>query len=233
MMNQPTSMKYCPNCGRSYLDLSLSFCLEDGSALLSAIDEQPTIVASRTQTVPQAKRRNGLWFLVLVAGVGFLVLAGSAAIGAFLYFLPKQADNTNTVSNIRSNEEIRRTSKDSATPTPERSDDVDFTESTNSLQKSLDDLKKVMSEMNTDISVERTDSVRIARVNSPRDGYLALRSSPSTETGERLTKIPHGTRIQVRDCESVTETAQGRKGRWCRVTYSGKTGYVADSWLTY
>jgi hypothetical protein len=68
------------------------------------------------------------------------------------------------------------------------------------------------------------------RVNSPRDGFLALRSQPSSERGVRLVKIPHGTLISVYSCTGLT-TVGGTRGRWCRTVYEDNPGWVFDAFL--
>jgi hypothetical protein len=68
------------------------------------------------------------------------------------------------------------------------------------------------------------------RVNSPRDGFLALRSQPSVNGGYRMVKIPHGTVISVYSCGGLT-TVGGRRGRWCRTVYEDNPGWVFDAYL--
>ena len=72
-----------------------------------------------------------------------------------------------------------------------------------------------------------------ARVNSPGDGFLAMRDEPDAETGTRLAKIPHGAVVALENCEKRAVTVAGRTGRWCMVTYQGETGWVFDAWLDY
>lgn len=79
-------MKRCPQCHRTYVDDTLSFCLDDGVTLVAAshrIDPPPTQVLPST---PQVERKSlpayvyliGTFLavallLVLIVGVGFLV----------------------------------------------------------------------------------------------------------------------------------------------------------------
>ena len=72
-----------------------------------------------------------------------------------------------------------------------------------------------------------------AQVNSPGDGYLALRSLPTTESGYRIMKLPHGADVRVLSCQNLNQRISGRSGRWCRVRYAGKTGWAFDAWLAY
>ena len=65
-----------------------------------------------------------------------------------------------------------------------------------------------------------------ARVNTPGDGFLALRSEPTTRRGKRLLKIPHGTVLTLGDC--VTRPGDGR---WCRASFQGEIGWVFDRYL--
>lgn len=66
-----------------------------------------------------------------------------------------------------------------------------------------------------------------AVVNTPGDGYLALRSEPSTSRGARLYKIPHATRLTVGECVLAPNT-----DRWCKTTFNGQSGWVFDRFLT-
>jgi hypothetical protein len=72
-----------------------------------------------------------------------------------------------------------------------------------------------------------------ARVNSPADGFLALRSSPSSDHGDRIAKIPHGSIVTIQNCERDRVKIGSRTGRWCMITWSGYDGWVFDAWLDY
>lgn len=73
----------------------------------------------------------------------------------------------------------------------------------------------------------------IAWVNSPGDGFLALRSDQSPSDGYRILQIPHGAAVRVLSCQSYSQSIGGRTGRWCRVSYGGSTGWAFDGWLVY
>lgn len=64
-------------------------------------------------------------------------------------------------------------------------------------------------------------------VHAPGDGFLALRSEPSTKRGRRLAKIPHGTRLTLQRCDVAADGY-----RWCRTTYEGQKGWVFDRYLS-
>lgn len=70
----------------------------------------------------------------------------------------------------------------------------------------------------------------VATVNSPKDGYLALRSLPGTEQGERIAKIPNGETVVIYGC-TAESTVDGKPGKWCRAIYNAKFGWVFDAWL--
>ena len=63
-------------------------------------------------------------------------------------------------------------------------------------------------------------------VTAPNDGFLALRSEPSTTQGVRLAKIPHNTEIGLSECVSVSPAE-----RWCKTTYRGSAGWVLDRYV--
>lgn len=65
-----------------------------------------------------------------------------------------------------------------------------------------------------------------ARVHTPGDGFLALRSEPTTRRGRRLVKIPHGTRLTLDEC--VTRPSDGP---WCRTSFQGLVGWVSERYL--
>ena len=65
-----------------------------------------------------------------------------------------------------------------------------------------------------------------ASVNTPGDGFLALRSEPSIRRGKRLLKIPHNTVLTLEEC--VTSEADGR---WCRTGFQGEVGWVFERYL--
>ena len=62
-------------------------------------------------------------------------------------------------------------------------------------------------------------------VNSPGDGFLALRSEPTTKSGRRLAKIPHGTTLRLGVCQPTPS------GSWCQTSFQGLTGWVLDRYV--
>ncbi len=72
-----------------------------------------------------------------------------------------------------------------------------------------------------------TSAGQRSRVNSPGDGFLALRSEPSVSAGARLAKIPHGTPIELGNCTPNTSGS----GNWCRANYGGQSGWVLDRYI--
>lgn len=77
------------------------------------------------------------------------------------------------------------------------------------------------------------DSRSNATVSASGDGFLAMRSQPSTNSGYRILKIPHRANVRVLGCQQTTTRVDGRSGRWCQVSYAGKSGWVFDGWLVY
>lgn len=71
-----------------------------------------------------------------------------------------------------------------------------------------------------------------AHANSPTDGFLELRSEPSSKTGVRITKIPNGDNITILTCHNDV-IFQGARARWCVATYKGQTGWVFDAYVKY
>lgn len=65
-----------------------------------------------------------------------------------------------------------------------------------------------------------------ARVHTPGDGFLALRSEPTIRSGRRVLKIPHGSVLTLDQC-----VAHSKDGRWCKTTFKGRVGWVFERYL--
>jgi hypothetical protein len=233
-------MKRCPVCGNTYTDKTLRFCLTDGSELTEV--EQETVVRSARPDplrVDIAAREDppkppapqpsagSLVFKILLAIVilGVLVVAAAGIVLAVIYYNstgPGTDQNAKTPSPIP-------TASPTIDPEKQRLQD----ELAN-IQKKLDEQKNANRPSNAaPFPTPGQSGVVTARVNSAADGFLALRSEPDSEYGERLAKIPHGTVVTLEDCQRERVKIGNRTGRWCMVTYAGKTGWVFDAWLDY
>lgn len=109
-------MKKCPQCGTQYSDVTLSFCLQDGTPLVVLPQsDTPTVVLGDADTVvrgagrwgesqvthvaqqPQGQPRSNTALAVAGTAVGMLMLFGIIAIAAFIYMRSsgEVASNTN------------------------------------------------------------------------------------------------------------------------------------------
>jgi hypothetical protein len=252
-------MKQCPACTTNYADDTQMFCLNDGAGLIAVQNEEATMIFSpvanqiqdplrinippasdptvfvRPQVVAEKKGGKGLLIAGLLAIV-LLGIIGVVGIGSFLYWQnltpnsnvlvannsPKT--NANTVSNVPSNS----TPNTSATP----DETAAMKQKLANLEKQLKDQKNQKGSVPTlpnSPTVPKPSST-VARANSPNDGFLALRTAPSSETGDRILQIPHGAELKVLGCQAAVK---GKKGRWCRVDYNGNLGWANDGWMTY
>jgi hypothetical protein len=233
-------MKRCPTCSTTYTDESLRYCLADGTTLIAAEAEtvlrpvgtnslrvdipaaasEPTIVVKQQKSFPLGK------IVIAIVALGFVGLLILGVGGAAFYF-----------GSARAGDDQRK----QATPTPLSSPSVDpekkrLEEQLANAQKQLDDQKNANRTANLDPAFPtppKTDQpgVVTARVNSPGDGFLAMRSEPSSDYGERLAKIPHGATVTIENCEREKLRIGSRTGRWCLVTFGDNTGWVFDAWL--
>lgn len=113
-------MKICQQCSQNYNDDSLSYCLIDGTPLVTT-ESQPTIVmpssAAPVTTVmrpdPSPKSGSKFWIVALVLVV-LLALVGFAGILIYLYVSQNQSANTNRPGNVNATP----SPKPSATPKP-------------------------------------------------------------------------------------------------------------------
>lgn len=224
-------MKQCPTCRTAYTDETLRFCLADGTTLIE-VGEIDTVVRSgvrvdiptaETAARPTAASKSGNPGLKIIAAILLLGFLGLVVVGGagVVYYLS-----------------IRDDIRAGMSPTPATSPTSSIDLERERLEQELANLQKQLSE-NTKTSPTKTppdfeeDELPTARVNSPNDGFLALRSAPDTEYGERLAQIPHGTVITVESCDDERIKIGSRTGRWCLVTYLDQTGWVFDAWLDY
>src|SRR4029079_2759835 len=106
-----------------------------------------------------------------------------------------------------------------ATPTPTFTPATPPDKDKQKLEEEVANLKRKLEETNgsnsdSDTTFDQSDLSDIggtARVNSPHDGFLALRNLPSPEIGQRIAKIPHGVTINILACTDQAETIAGRK----------------------
>ncbi|MBV9242016.1 MAG: hypothetical protein JO314_08405 [Acidobacteria bacterium] len=232
-------MKQCPSCGTTYTDSTLIYCLADGTPLNAVDVDQPTVVRKvggdpvaqapiridlatapppGDQSPSAEKTRSGGGLKALVVGLVIvlilLLIALIAIIGAYM-FVAKGPTNTGG----------------SHSPTPSPTADSRDQEIAN-LQRQLEDQKNRPSA--TPVATPNLSSVAmntVAQVNSPGDGFLALRTLPSATAGDRIAKIPHGATISIGSCGPIEHAAH--PGRWCQARYNGYTGYIYDYYVIY
>ena len=236
-------MKRCPNCQTVYADDSLRFCLNDGATLISAPEEPaetvqmsfdktplrvnvapdsaPTYFPPPISPPPAAKQSSvGL----IVAGVfGLLLLLVIGGLAAFIVLRP--ADNKNSAVAVTP----------TAAPTvASNNETAKLKEEMANLQKQLQDQKnqRKNSPAETFSPPSSRETQTTARANSPRDGFLALRSEPNSETGDRIAKIPHGATLTVVACPKSSNAAK-TAGRWCQVIYNGQAGWAFDAFMIF
>jgi hypothetical protein len=249
-------MKRCPACGTDYADDTLRFCLEDGTPLGEA-DETATIVRpgeresykteklpsnltfpqhdalrvdipTTRQTTPSTTVITGgsdfPWgkFVVAILVIGLVVVVGAGLLGVAFY-----------MGSGRNNAAVVTPSPTpAATPTPD--------DENKRLEDEVAKLKKKLEETNgsnsnsDDSGFDFSDIPGLggtATVNSPKDGFLALRNLPNADYGERIAKIPHGATVSIFSCADQTVTIDTRTGHWCMVSYNQQVGWVFDPWL--
>lgn len=249
------NMKKCPVCKSTYTDDSLSFCLNDGAALIapstsSEVTQQMSLGANPTfennppirvniepetptqfsvpRNTTQVERKGNLLLVFTIIGLLCVIGIGAAALAYFAFIKP---DNS-----ITGNSSPTPNVKVTATPVVNNSSDDTqaLKEKLEKLEKQLNDQKN--SKTNPSVpfvpTTPPTQTAVSARVNSPGDGFLALRSAPSAQNGYQILKIPHGATVSVIACQG-SKTIGNRTGRWCRVNYAGQEGWSFDAFLIY
>jgi hypothetical protein len=236
-------MKQCSRCKTTYTDDSLRFCLADG-APLDYVSETETVVSApagkqirfdltgEQRTVVSPARPQPLYpsepqkksaSAMLVGVIAILVLV-ILVLGGFMALQYLKEDGN--VKSVNSS-----TPAIAKTPAPD--------DETATLRNQITDLKRRMDQQKNPPSGANTQvdpgliTGRTVTVNSPGDGFLALRSEPNSETGSRMAKIPHGTAFTIGACREYIITARGNRGRWCTASYNGQSGYVFDAFVRY
>jgi len=249
-------MKQCPSCRTTYTDDTLRYCLADGSALTATDDGESTIARSSggeptfvmgqdrqirvdvghaeipTRVVDQPRvtapvepqGSSGTLWKVLVVIIGLGILVALMVVAGGLIYLNSKSDTALLTT---------PSTKTTASPTPAKDENEELREQIANLAKKLDEQKRSSNQANVPLKLPgRSATTTSARVNSPGDGFLALRSLPNSDAGERIAKIPHGAAVAVGACGPVI-TPVKRSGRWCQATYNGLDGWVFDAYLTY
>ena len=193
-------------------------------------DSSPQTVISppnNFSNTPPQKEKSGLKLIIgLLIGFILVLTFGIIFVAGYFVWSTQQQEIPATVVSNKAETEVKN-------PPPGETED---------LKNKIADLEKQIKEQNkktppptqtpeTNISFPTPQPTKLtAKANSPGDGFLALRSQPSTQTGTRILKIPHGAPITVWGC---LEKQSGSKGRWCQVDYNGTKGWANDGYVTY
>jgi hypothetical protein len=249
-------MRQCPVCRTTYTDESLRFCLADGNALVDAGSHgpstgRPDLGTEQTIAMPTSSGHqmrvdiaqpsqqtnvrphiapdtsggsSGTIYKVVIALllVGLLVVVAAAA-GLFLFLRNGERAAVNAAP-------INKPVSPQASPTKNESDDLRGQIA--NLERMLNEQKRSNQPAKLPDIPASSEMTTTARVNSPNDGFLALRTLPNSELGDRILKIPHGAVISVGECGPVI-TPVNRSGRWCQASYNGYRGWVFDAFLVY
>ncbi len=201
-------MKRCPKCNSIYTDPNLVYCLADGTLLT----ETTTDNISEPTLIRPLKEKHGVmkWMIAgLVLGAFAVLVVGAISMA---FYFGSLVQNPPVIDN---------------TPTPQQSPTANA--ATTPKERAGTTVEKTPIVKNGPI--DSPEKLPLGRVNAPGDGFLALRSEPSDTEGERVEKIPHGSFVEIQDCQKEQKTVSGKKGRWCMVTYQKTTGWVFDAFL--
>lgn len=237
-------MKQCPACKTTYTDETLKFCLADGAALAVMPDSEKTVAMSFDNKTPpmnvppdsvptifpaavsnKTSKKGVSPMIVAVLGLLLLlVVVGFIGFASYIWLI-KPGDNQNLTA--------------AASPTPTVSQTPGSSGETAELKEKLANLEKQVAAQNNRKTTNPGETFstpknpeKTARVNSPGDGFLALRSEPNSETGERLAKIPHGAMITVLGCPKKSNSGK-ISGRWCQVVYNGQAGWAFSAYMIF
>lgn len=210
-------MKTCPNCNQAFGDEN-DFCLEDGTRLAVPggpgfntdyrPEEVPTQYIPGPRTTQNAAASTSSAWVYPVIGVLF----GLVVVLGFFAFFNGSSNDVNSVT--QKNTAVAEPNK-SVENRPRQGDPPPVTPAPVAIPV-----------------LPSNQASNIVTVNSPRDGYLALKEEPCTMPCRTLIKIPHSTRLSLGTCREAFEVADRRQGRWCYTTYGGYSGWVFDAFVT-
>jgi hypothetical protein len=243
-------MKQCPVCKTTYTDDTLRYCLADGTTLVDGPLTEETVIRTTARdavrvpierdepvsfspnppiaAAPRVSSGKGFKVFLVVAII-LILFAGGVAIASLILYNNLNKGTANT--NVAKSPSPGTSASPSPTVDPEKQR---LQDELANLQKKLDQQKNTNANVVTPPPPPTPNrGAPTARVNSPSDGFLALRSEPDADYGERIAKIPHGAVVEINNCERSKVKISGRSGRWCQITYNGQTGYVFDAWLIY
>jgi hypothetical protein len=202
--------------------------------LTPVADEQATLVAGRGRTVPDRPHgghgtagRGSIGKVLAVVGVlGIFLIVAIVAFVLVLYVGISRSKMSDTGNGNRN-----APTSSSPAPTPDNEKQRLQDELANVQKRLAEDEKNTNRAVSSQPTPNSLGTIS-ARVNSPSDGFLALRSQPNSSSN-LIVKIPHGNAVTVENCNRNKVTIGGRTGRWCLISWNGYQGYVFDAWLIY
>lgn len=208
---------------------------------------QPTLAFSAPPppTSGPVAKKGGSNFITVAIVILFLLLVGGGGAIIVVSMLMNSVGNSNNTRVATETPTPTATATPATTPTPSPSPKKSATpkedDGTEELRDALADLQKMMekelknanSKSGGDSDTSTDGLGTMAFANSPEDGFLALRSQPSSDVGTRVATIPHGAKMTINKCGKVVTTKLGNRGRWCTAGYAGKIGWVFDKYVRY
>jgi Bacterial SH3 domain len=197
-----------------------------GTVRIDVPSSDPDLRPIATNTPPRKSPVGKIFVVIAALGVLLIVFVIVA-----ILILALGLDMNNTFMFRKENKNI---TPSNSTPTPDPEKQRLQDELAN-IQRRLDEQQKNANRPVTPPPAPTPNSpgTVTARVNSPNDGFLALRAAPDADRGQRIAKIPHGDVVTIENCNRNKVTIGARSGRWCLISWNGYEGYVFDAWLIY
>ena len=215
-------MKKCPQCGQTYEDESLFFCLSDGASLASIPDTEATRLGAPPQIpnnstaqyyAQQPATRSSINPLL----VGLVILLPLILIGSVAVFIVYQRIKEKPIANEQTK----------VTPEPRRSVSIPVSPTPNlKSAPSTNTESRVTPKTVPTMPFTTDEKVRYFRVTQTSDGFTSVRAAATTKSAEKGRLFP-GTRIS---CETVVKGEQlGSTNDWHYCPSVG--GYVYSKLL--
>lgn len=219
-------MKRCPTCHARYAADS-TYCATDGTPLVADAPLPPPYPGVPMMVMPAPAPSRGIPPLAVVG-----LVAGILVVGALLWLFVQQnqraaaMEETVRLADARAADAVR-----AAADAERAAQEARLTDAEARLANA--DARAVESAATPQPVGTSGAFSSVAWANSPGDGFLALRSHPSTSTGRRLARIPHGAQIALGACNPASQVPGGRVGQWCRTRWGGMEGWAFTAYMSF
>ena len=229
-------MNRCPTCDRLY-EADVQFCPTDGTPLEAVVAPPVARVVAPAMPAAQASQTLpilvGVLVVAVVALVGFLLWQQqqtSADLSARTEAAETEAATARLDAEQQRNAARAEASRAAAAAGEAQQASAERDEASAAARSAAASARAARAAAQTP-RPEPVSYTRTGIAYSPSDGFLALRSAP-TSSSTMVYRIPHQAPVALGACRSPIPFGD-RTGSWCRARYDGRTGWIFDAFISY